>query len=588
MDKKQKLKSKSKIKKMTKVKYVDYCKDRGWKTVPIKVELAADEGKFLENGEQKMKKSLKCGWNMNDFSNQALINSRWSEFNMSEKSGKKSQYNFFAVDTKCVGTLDIDCELPKNGNHLSEQFEHHPYVKSSTKSFGKHLLFDREDIPNLPKRTKQVLSKKWGNQIEFLNGQPGWYHMDTIIQYPERPLKLSKTFMKEFMTELSSKVVDLETKVNDLMAPVQVPGVAFSAFPPGFTYNVDDVAKNLMNYPVEKMAHYSNWGGIVTACASSQDMAVYKVLLKACRRPGAGFTSKRDVQDKWKQWSQHTDPKYAKSFMNKWSKPWIETDKRVLWEEIGCPELFIINTFKKTYGDEFICYDNKLSWYNSKTTLWKPDSGKEMIYSIIMSRLFSKVKMYWTNKLLDDEAFYKKKKEDGWSDDDLAPLEKEHAAHRKFVANMLQRLHQHTFVNNLTLTLINSLNTLMPRIQKNVQFNLDKSTTHLVQFLNGAFNLKTGKLVPRTREMYISLCLNYNYETKVKLVNSWKIKRILKKILPDSNLREAQLKWRGLCLTGETREQVFMLNLGTLASNGKSTLTKMFAEAFPNLLSINW
>ena len=249
--------------------------------------------------------------------------------------------------------------------------------------------------------------------------------------------------------------------------------------------------------------------------------------------------------------------------------------------KFGCPELFIINTFKKTYGDEFICYDNKLSWYNSKTTLWKPDSGKEMIYSIIMSRLFSKVKMYWTNKLLDDEAFYKKKKEDGWSDDDLAPLEKEHAAHRKFVANILQRLHQHTFVNNLTLTLINSLNTLMPRIQKNVQFNLDKSTTHLVQFLNGAFNLKTGKLVPRTREMYISLCLNYNYEPKVKLVNSWKIKRILKKILPDSNLREAQLKWRGLCLTGETREQVFMLNLGTLASNGKSTLTKMFAEAFP-------
>ena len=41
---------------MTKVKYVDYCKDRGWKTVPIKVELAADEGKFLENGEQKNEK----------------------------------------------------------------------------------------------------------------------------------------------------------------------------------------------------------------------------------------------------------------------------------------------------------------------------------------------------------------------------------------------------------------------------------------------------------------------------------------------------------------------------------------------------
>ena len=41
------------------------------------------------------------------------------------------------------------------------------------------------------------------------------------------------------------------------------------------------------------------------------------------------------------------------------------------------------------------------------------------------------------------------------------------------------------------------------------------------------------------------------------------------------------LAWRGYCLTGETREQCFVLNVGFTAENGKSTLSSMFRKAVP-------
>jgi len=396
--------------------------------------------------------------------------------------------------------------------------------------------------------------------------------------------------MKELLINL--RVTNLETKVEELMTPVPMavaipdspPPLSLSVFKPGFTYNIKDVERNLMNYPVEKMAEYSRWGGIVIACASSQDKAVRKVLVKACSRPGAGFTTKQAIYDKWKQWNIHSNPKYALSFQEKWSKPWIETLIRPLWEEIDDPDAFICNRFYENYTGEFLQWDKKLSHYNQKPKLWKcglKGDGQGEIYSILNTRLRSSVKVYWANKQKEDKDFYIKKKTSGCPEDELEQIRVELAKNTKFVIGQIKRLSAHTSLSCLSATIFNKLTHSESSIERDTQFNLEIDTNHYVQFRNGAYNLKTGKLEPRTREMYISLCLGYNYRSKKSFQRSWKILRVLKKILPDSVLRNAQLNWRGLCLTGETREQVFMLNLGTGASNGKSTLAKLYAEAFP-------
>ena len=103
-------------------------------------------------------------------------------------------------------------------------------------------------------------------------------------------------------------------------------------------------------------------------------------------------------------------------------------------------------------------------------------------------------------------------------------------------------------------------------------------TKHYIQFDNGAFNLKTGKLERRTREMYISQTLDYKY---VDVPLFPEIDVILKQILPEEKYRVAALRWRGLCLTGETKEQKFVLNVGEAASNGKSTQSMIFEKCFP-------
>ena len=76
-------------------------------------------------------------------------------------------------------------------------------------------------------------------------------------------------------------------------------------------------------------------------------------------------------------------------------------------------------------------------------------------------------------------------------------------------------------------------------LRKIIQTNLEVSTRHLFQFKNGAFNLKTGKLEPRTKEMYITMCLDYDYspirdEKRIQVIEAQ-----LKQCLPDNDDIEA-------------------------------------------------
>jgi len=119
---------------------------------------------------------------------------------------------------------------------------------------------------------------------------------------------------------------------------------------------------------------------------------------------------------------------------------------------------------------------------------------------------------------------------------------------------------------------------LTQSLEKKIQFNLMPITKHYFQFKNGAFNLKTGILEKRTKEMYITETLDYNW---LKSTCDDRIMKILCQILPDEKFREAALRWRGYCLTGDTKEQKFVLNVGETACNGKSTQSMIFEKCFP-------
>jgi phage/plasmid-associated DNA primase len=81
-----------------------------------------------------------------------------------------------------------------------------------------------------------------------------------------------------------------------------------------------------------------------------------------------------------------------------------------------------------------------------------------------------------------------------------------------------------------------------------VQFNLERCATHYFHFKNGAFNLKTGQLEPRTRDMYVTEYLPYDYHAappeKVQ-----RLRTIIEQIHRVEKVREGFLAWRGYCNT---------------------------------------
>jgi phage/plasmid-associated DNA primase len=103
----------------------------------------------------------------------------------------------------------------------------------------------------------------------------------------------------------------------------------------------------------------------------------------------------------------------------------------------------------------------------------------------------------------------------------------------------------------------------------------------VINFKNGYVNLKSGEFQPRTTNDLYSIALNLNYDSNKneKIINDIK-KDLIRNCNDDEEFLEFMLAWLGYCLTGHTGEQKSLWATGHLASNGKSTLCKIFCNAF--------
>ena len=70
---------------------------------------------------------------------------------------------------------------------------------------------------------------------------------------------------------------------------------------------------------------------------------------------------------------------------------------------------------------------------------------------------------------------------------------------QKEIAKGIKKFKTHSFLSKVQLWIPNYLLT-SEHLETDIQFNLQENTKHLFQFNNGAFNFKTEKLEPRTRE----------------------------------------------------------------------------------------
>ena len=143
------------------------------------------------------------------------------------------------------------------------------------------------------------------------------------------------------------------------------------------------------------------------------------------------------------------------------------------------------------------------------------------------------------------------------------------------LSKLLSKYTNHTFISGVSkycTTLLN--NDLFEELADNQR--------HTINFKNGTFDLKLGIFRKRLKTDYITKCLPFDYTEQTDTEISNEIENILLQISnDDKKLLEFNLGWLGYSLTGETKEQRFLMIVGYSAQNGKSTMAKMFMNSLP-------
>lgn len=131
----------------------------------------------------------------------------------------------------------------------------------------------------------------------------------------------------------------------------------------------------------------------------------------------------------------------------------------------------------------------------------------------------------------------------------------------------------------------------LAKTQPNISISpqqLDKDP-YLLNCLNSTINLKTGELLPHSKEHLITKTINVNYDSHAKCPN---FEKFLLEIMGEDKEKVNYLqRVFGYSLTGDIREQILFFFYGT-GANGKSTLLNTIKtllsdyakQAAPNLL----
>jgi phage/plasmid-associated DNA primase len=107
------------------------------------------------------------------------------------------------------------------------------------------------------------------------------------------------------------------------------------------------------------------------------------------------------------------------------------------------------------------------------------------------------------------------------------------------------------------------------------------SKRDLLQFKNGALNLRTGELRERQKTDYCTTCLRYDY-AESKQEDLEYVNNIFKNICNNNDETTEFMKgYHGYTLTGEISAQTFLIIYGATAGNGKTTLSEIQMACLP-------
>lgn len=134
-------------------------------------------------------------------------------------------------------------------------------------------------------------------------------------------------------------------------------------------------------------------------------------------------------------------------------------------------------------------------------------------------------------------------------------------------------------INQIFQGLLNNLSA----IKSNIEFDIGKENHYNIHFKNGVYDMKAKKFRSRVETDYVTKFLDYDYMplTDISDEIQSEVLDFFTKIQPNEEQRKFTLSYLAYCITGNTGEQVFKMNIGHSASNGKSTELTIHEKCFP-------
>lgn len=134
------------------------------------------------------------------------------------------------------------------------------------------------------------------------------------------------------------------------------------------------------------------------------------------------------------------------------------------------------------------------------------------------------------------------------------------------------------YITNICSLLKNKLAT----IKNTITFDLGSNNFYNIHFKNGVYDVKMKIFRTRLETDYVTQYLDYDYVEETEIDNTIKdeVYTHFEKIQPDQDQRRFTLSYLAYCLTGNTKKQVFKMNIGHTASNGKSTEMSIHDKCF--------
>lgn len=502
-------------------------------------------------------------------------------------------YDYIAIDTNNIHHIDID--TPDCPDKYLEIAQTAPWVKSVSKSYGKHIFVVAEGKT----KDRDVVYETPNGDVEMLMGQWSYCHRDAMIQNAEadipyfvlddlrmttttpKPKKLklvlqtTKCGMPPTTNMMTPEDIDKLDKIQQCWKSTRLSGYGnfmeftfamINLFGESGKQYWDSVCSKYPGYNPQK--NYDTWNSCSAQSGSHKigwkrlfdwakedNLETYKRLFPSTKQL---FFEKQFAEHGILMEEQH----------DRWAKMCIERFKNDM--------VFTNNILYLYHNDE---------WVKSVDTKYRLLKAWVMDVMVDYDIIGTKIYKERTDKYRTEDGQWKKNPKKKAQPGEAGIRSKEELEEDKAYCDYdnMRRLggaiRKISFVNSVADVIINCL----VKTSTDVVFDISPTDYFNIHFQNGVYDLNTNTFRERKQTDYITKWLPYDYIPATEISQEIKddVLDFFKKIQPDEQQRMFTLSYLYYSITGANNEQIMKMNVGHTACNGKSTELAIHEKCFP-------